>query len=61
MIWRALSHARQAPCRDGRGRLIHTADAATGQVALGGYPPRAPTDPDLQISSIRFVRDGFAS
>src|SRR5262249_38326167 len=32
--------------------------ATTGScwVALGGYPPRAPTDPDVQISRIRLVR-----
>src|SRR5262245_51945378 len=26
------------------------------RVALGGCPPRAPTDPDVQISCIRLVR-----
>src|SRR5262245_5061239 len=26
------------------------------RVALGSYPPRAPTDPDVQISCIRLVR-----
>src|ERR1700722_16025528 len=26
------------------------------RVALGSYPPRAPTDPDVPISSIRLVR-----
>ena len=26
------------------------------RVALGGYPPRAPTDPDVLVSSIRLVR-----
>ena len=27
----------------------------SGRVALGGYPPRAPTDPDVQISRIRLL------
>jgi hypothetical protein len=26
------------------------------RVALGSYPPRAPTDPDVQVSCIRLVR-----
>ncbi len=27
-----------------------------GRVAPGGYPPGAPTDPDVQFSRIRFLK-----
>ena len=32
-----------------------TKDALYGWVALGGYPPRAPTDPDVRNSRIRLL------
>ena len=35
------------------------ADPARGWVALGGYPPRAPTDPDMQNSRIRLLGVGI--
>jgi hypothetical protein len=41
-----------APRSDTR-RAIPLSDC---RVALGGCPPRAPTDPDVQISCIRLVR-----
>jgi hypothetical protein len=30
-----------------------------GRVALGGFPPRAPTDPDVRISRIRLFETQF--
>ena len=39
-------------CR--RDRTAH--DMGTCRVALGGYPPRAPTDPDVRNYRIRLVR-----
>ena len=35
------------------------APAVHGWVALGGYPPRAPTDPDMQNSRIRLLGVGI--
>ena len=37
---------------------IASVDQRKGRVAPGGCPPGAPTDPDVQISRIRFLKSG---
>ena len=39
--------------------VIEQAGGLHGWVALGGYPPRAPTDPDMQNSRIRLLGVGI--
>jgi len=39
-----------------KGTPLAPSLSSIGRVDLGGYPPRSPTDPDVRISRIRFLR-----
>jgi len=54
--FQVMLHVDQDPLAPD-GALAGTLDDGTrGRVALGGFPPRAPTDPDMQISRIRLLK-----
>ena len=51
----ACERALPAAVRSGRHALVSANGALKCRVAPGGYPPEAPTDPDVRDSRIRLL------